>query len=329
MSQSFTPIGVFRRKVRMLLRVVLPAWVRHASTIRPLHVGAHPGVDTSYIPVTDPTYRELARALRQGRTFIYDLSVFLRTELETRYLCRLARIDRTSLDIGSNVGFYAAAMAPLSLRVFAFEANQRLKPYLSVNLQRFTNVYLMPLAVLDCTGEVVFNVPTSERGDALGNSALGSVHGSFVTSSGIGSVRVSVPTIAIDDLSLHNVGLMKIDVEGSEYDVLRGAAATIGQCRPNIIVENEFRHNEECHKVFEFMGMQAYRGYFVDRANAALRSFEEFDLQRDQISLLDQSKNITSPEKYIFNFIFVPEEADPLKSMLGSPAARDTGDAPR
>jgi FkbM family methyltransferase len=43
--------------------------------------------------------------------------------------------------------------------------------------------------------------------------------------------------IAIDELGLEDVGVIKIDVEGFEPNVLAGATETIGRCKPVIIVE--------------------------------------------------------------------------------------------
>jgi FkbM family methyltransferase len=309
-------LGVVLRKARTFTSIVLPSWIKHRSTILPLQLEAHPEIDTPFIPASDPTHRRVSHAARRGRAFPYDLSVFLGAEPETRYLPKLADSAKISLDIGAYVGFYSAAMAPLSLRVFSFEANPHLIAYLSVNLQRYSNTYLMPLAVLDNPGEVTFHIPQTAGGDGLKYSAQGGVSNSFAARLGIPTVAVTVPAIAIDNLSLRNVGLMKIDVEGNEYDVLKGATATIDRCRPNIIIENEYRHNPECAKVFNTLSEQGYRGYFVDRSSLALRSLDDFDLHRDQISLLDDAHNISDPRKYIFNFIFTPREADPLASTI-------------
>ena len=48
---------------------------------------------------------------------------------------------------------------------------------------------------------------------------------------------ITTPLIALDDLRLDRADLLKIDVEGMEMDVLRGATATILKSRPVILVE--------------------------------------------------------------------------------------------
>src|ERR1039458_218014 len=44
---------------------------------------------------------------------------------------------------------------------------------------------------------------------------------------------------AVDALELLDCGMLKVDVEGWEVGVLRGAMATIGRCRPILYVEND------------------------------------------------------------------------------------------
>ena len=46
-----------------------------------------------------------------------------------------------------------------------------------------------------------------------------------------------VPTIALDDMQLDHLALLKIDVEGHEWDVLQGAEETIRSCHPVIYFE--------------------------------------------------------------------------------------------
>jgi hypothetical protein len=49
-----------------------------------------------------------------------------------------------------------------------------------------------------------------------------------------------VPVITIDSLGLNACSLILLDVEGHELEVLQGAANTINQFHPGIIVERSF-----------------------------------------------------------------------------------------
>ena len=49
----------------------------------------------------------------------------------------------------------------------------------------------------------------------------------------------SIRTLTIDSLNLDNVGLIKVDTQGNDFSVLKGARKTISRCRPVIVFEYE------------------------------------------------------------------------------------------
>ena len=55
----------------------------------------------------------------------------------------------------------------------------------------------------------------------------------------VGAEGEAVPLYRIDDFAFPRLALLKIDVEGMEGDVLRGAAGTVARHRPVIYVEND------------------------------------------------------------------------------------------
>ncbi len=71
-------------------------------------------------------------------------------------------------------------------------------------------------------------------------------------------------TCVLDDLDIQDVGFMKIDVEGHEYSVLKGAIYTIERYKPNLMIELDDRYNpgifDRCTKVLRDMG---YEGFFI------------------------------------------------------------------
>ena len=90
---------------------------------------------------------------------------------------------------------------------------------------------------------------------------------------------------------------MKIDVEGHELEVLRGASRTIAKCQPNLLVEIEQRHlSEPMSTVFHYLEERGYQGFFVE--DRALHPIAEFLPERHQ-----QLENEYSP-RYINNFLF-------------------------
>ena len=53
---------------------------------------------------------------------------------------------------------------------------------------------------------------------------------------------IRVPLRTLDSYNLSNIGFIKIDVEGHELDVLRGAEVTLRRDQPNLLIEIENRH---------------------------------------------------------------------------------------
>lgn len=136
------------------------------------------------------------------------------------------------VDVGANVGYHtfrAASLVGVDGRVVAVEANPENARLLAHTIEsnRLTNVELVPLALAGGRGYVSFGTHVGSNGGFLPD-------GASTTGSGRGTI---VPTIALDDLGLDRVAVVKIDVEGAEGIVIDGARATIEQHRPSFVME--------------------------------------------------------------------------------------------
>jgi FkbM family methyltransferase len=139
-------------------------------------------------------------------------------------------------DVGAHIGFhsvFAAHRVGPEGRVFAFEADPRNYEKLARNLSQFPWAKPLNAAVWDRTGSLTF-----ERSPTENESGWGSV--SAVRDFGKGE-HVTVPSVALDnwfqDSHLQRWDAMKLDAEGSELAVLRGAQSLLGKFRPFIIME--------------------------------------------------------------------------------------------
>lgn len=132
-------------------------------------------------------------------------------------LMSLVRENSTFIDAGANVGLWSAHFAKLApvypdLKVIAFEPNEDTFSRLEQTLKNFGNVTLHKVALSDRVRELEF--------------ASGPVSNIFgVTGSRLqfrGS-SVKIRAVPLDDY-LNDVqeGILKIDVEGHEYEVLLG-----------------------------------------------------------------------------------------------------------
>ena len=152
-------------------------------------------------------------------------------------------------DIGANVGFYtllASGCVGDAGRVYAFEPLPRNISFLKahLNLNSIQNVQVFELALSDLNGEGTF--------DEASNCSMGRLSNS-------GSLKV--PTATIDTLiaerRIAGPSVIKIDVEGAEAKVLKGARSMLEQHRPRIFLAT---HGPEVHEeCCEFLQSLSYQ----------------------------------------------------------------------
>jgi FkbM family methyltransferase len=175
--------------------------------------------------------------------------------LEWRLFSQFVTPGMTVLEIGANIGTHtvplAQACAPGPL--YAFEPQQRVFQLLCANLalNGVKNAVALPEACGDHEGHVI--VPPVDYG-AAGNFGGVSV---ARESAAVAGTRVRLGTI--DALELPACHVIKIDVEGFEPAVLRGAAATIARHKPILYVENDRAENQqEVISLIDAMGYVLY-----------------------------------------------------------------------
>jgi len=139
------------------------------------------------------------------------------------------------LDIGAHLGLFTVVMARCvapSGQVFSFEpsADTRLALVKTVKLNCCQHlVSVRPEAVSSASGQALFYC--AETPVCNSNSLVAGESAAFGT---------TVQTVSVDDfVSAHRlkVACIKIDAEGSEIEILRGARRTMEQCRPALAVE--------------------------------------------------------------------------------------------
>jgi FkbM family methyltransferase len=157
---------------------------------------------------------------------------------EIRYLRTLLKAGDTVIDAGAHIGFFTmqiAAMVGPAGKVYAFEPfgpNAELLEQ-SVVENRFSDRVVFQQAALGSasgTATLTFPVETLNSG------------GAYLLRDGTlplaGNLRKSVPLVALDDVALRRpVRLIKMDVEGAEPQVIRGAARLLKEDRPIILSE--------------------------------------------------------------------------------------------
>lgn len=159
---------------------------------------------------------------------------------ETTLLGALLRPGDIAVDVGANganwTWFLSRAVGPRG-RVFAFEAD----PYYArttacaIQVMGLRNVTFLPFGLSDRAEEAQLQTL-----DPLGARLSGTSH--VVSDPGTGAGLTQVRLVPLDDLRSDHPGLartrlLKIDVEGYEWPVLKGAAAILRQATPVLIFE--------------------------------------------------------------------------------------------
>jgi FkbM family methyltransferase len=118
--------------------------------------------------------------------------------------------------------------------------------------------------------------------------------------------RFRVPLMRLDDLALPDVTAVKLDAEGAEAEVIRGAATTLRRCRPVLSIEIEERHRPgSTRAVPALLEGLGYQGFFELWGEwRPIRAFDPACMQRASPS--PASFEVSDP--YVFVFYFIPPE---------------------
>lgn len=161
-----------------------------------------------------------------------------RAEPELAVLRDMVRRGCTAVDIGANRGLYSYALSRIAGRVEAFEPNPTIAAFARKKLGR--NVSVHEVALSDREDTATFYLPRKPNGERL--HLLGNL-GNFHRTAHVDQIEVKVATL--DSFQFTDVGFIKIDVEGSEFEVLTGARETIMRDRPNLLIELLIRPDGE------------------------------------------------------------------------------------
>jgi FkbM family methyltransferase len=236
----------------------------------------------------------------------------------------------TIVDAGAHDGRLTLPLAALpGVRVLAFEPLPASFARLRASVGSAGNVTLRPEALSDRAGSVTLSVP---RVGGVAQEEWASIAKDYDEIAQDdprvdGIDRWTVPTLPLDSLGPRDVTAMKIDVEGAEEEVLRGAIETLRRCRPVLSIEIEERHRPgSTIAVPTLLRPLGYRGLFEFWGE--WRPIEALDIATmQQGSPSPAAFEVSHP--YVFCFYFVTEERVAELSQLArlDQASRNTATA--
>jgi len=193
-----------------------------------------------------------------------------------RAISKLMRPGFVAFDVGANVGIHSVLLSQLCKpdgRVWAFEpvpeTYWRLKETLALN--RCENVATVQAAICDKTGTAEMNLFESRFSEwnSLGNPSMYGTDGNRISP----TLHVKVPTQTLDQFckseGIEYIHFLKVDVEGFELTVFRGAAQILTERRVDCIcfeisAEPLRGAGIESKDVFEALESYGYRAYRFD-----------------------------------------------------------------
>jgi FkbM family methyltransferase len=206
-----------------------------------------------------------------------------------------------AFDIGANAGRYTYVLEKTvgSEHTYAIEPIPQLASRLT---QLFPHSHIFNMALSDEEGTLDLKIPIVRGFPLWGRSSLEEFRCPEPGDNGTVIEKVSVQTLdrLCETLKVRDVRFVKIDVEGHEFRVLRGAQKTLARWRPVLLVEIEQRHHiEPVAQGFAWIQEQGYSGFFYDSTEMLLRPIEHFAVE------VDQQPDHHEDGRYINNFFFV------------------------
>ena len=152
-------------------------------------------------------------------------------------------------DVGCYRGIFTKSMLDLignkKYKIYLFDINKKVKKYISY-LLRLKNIYYNEVALSNKNGKANYNynkffeAAGSSLSSLVKNDATWNFTRKLVLLSRKEFVTYTVHTITLDSFvkknKIKSIDILKIDIEGSEYELLKGAKNTLNKNKIKIIL---------------------------------------------------------------------------------------------
>ncbi|MGC8751853.1 FkbM family methyltransferase [Hydrotalea sp.] len=180
---------------------------------------------------------------------VYDLVL-------TEVLFRLCRQANLVIDIGANIG-YTVGVAAMAMnekgRLFAFEPNPEVLPYLNENVLQLPlkDIQIFACALSDRMGEAFLQIPQSTDNEGLAH---------ITPTNGPDVQKVITETLDHILSDVESIDVMKMDVEGHECSVLMGGKKLLSDKKiKHIIFEDHASYPSEVAQCLMDYGYSIFR----------------------------------------------------------------------
>ena len=222
-------------------------------------------------------------------------------------IARVVKSGDIAVDVGANIGFMTSLMSRAVGNegcVFAFEPHPDLYSQLEANVARFADcscgrVITNCVALSDCEGEreLVFDPKLFARN----SGTAGLLNTSFARE----GEHIKVTSLKLDRfIAGKEVGLLKVDVEGAELCVLRGAESALTERRIKAVVYEDF--NAASSGIVSFLRRFGFSVFHLDGSilrphlRAVDDGFTQIPRGRDEnfVAVLDREELIAAYRRW-------------------------------
>ena len=157
------------------------------------------------------------------------------------------------IDIGANIGNHSIAFSKISKKVYSFEAHPRTFEILKFNTKEYSNIKIFNLGISNRKGFLFFN---KSRSTNIGGKRL----------SKTGSIKSKINKLD-NIIKLNNkIELIKIDIEGHEYEALEGMKKLLNNNKSLILLEFCEESVSKRRKIINFLKSKEYfHSYYISK----------------------------------------------------------------
>ena len=175
-------------------------------------------------------------------------------------------------DVGANYGIFTFLFGRLSVFTISFDPIKECIEYIKRGYI-YKNILFVNKAVSDQENTLNINIPIEDNEKIFGKSSI--------TNQFDYSETRSIQTVTLDqyleDIKQLNTAklFIKIDVEGSEYNVINGGTNTFASFDVTLLIEIEKRHNKNYKEIFNKLKSLNFQAFCFVNNDLKLISDEE------------------------------------------------------
>ncbi len=163
------------------------------------------------------------------------------------------------LDIGANIGNHSLYLSNFFKEVISFEPNKKIFQALSINANKVDNIKPVNLGISDVSSKIYIDYSEWNLGGGKVRKEKFDVKKTGI------EAEVKPLDKVINQSDQGNIGLVKIDVEGHEINVLKGMKGILHSSTPLVVIEQLSRDfiinnkGEISSPSIDFLKSQGYR----------------------------------------------------------------------